>query len=83
MLLTDGSLGNGSQLFKIPKMADMPEIKTKIVEANDKTFADGYAQAVTFGLLMARAKDIRLGGTEGIDAAICEVAVEVSAGENN
>ena len=30
-------------------------------EANDKTFADGYAQAVTFGLLMARAKDIKLG----------------------
>lgn len=29
-------------------------------EANDKTFADGYAQAVTFGLLMARAKDIQL-----------------------
>jgi N-6 DNA Methylase len=29
-------------------------------EANDRTFADGYAQAVTFGLLMARAKDIRL-----------------------
>ena len=29
-------------------------------EANDKTFADGYAQAVTFGLLMARAKDIKL-----------------------
>ncbi len=29
-------------------------------EANGKTFADGYAQAVTFGLLMARAKGIRL-----------------------
>ena len=29
-------------------------------EANDKTFADGYAQAVTFGMLMARAKNIRL-----------------------
>lgn len=29
-------------------------------EANDKTFADGYAQAVTFGLLMARAKGISL-----------------------
>jgi hypothetical protein len=29
-------------------------------EANDKTFADGYAQAVTFGLLMARAKKISL-----------------------
>ena len=31
-------------------------------EASDKTFADGYAQAVTFGLLMARAKGIRLAG---------------------
>ena len=31
-------------------------------EATDKTFADGYAQAVTFGLLMARAKGIALSG---------------------
>ena len=29
-------------------------------EATDATFADGYAQAVTFGLLMARAKNISL-----------------------
>jgi hypothetical protein len=29
-------------------------------EATDEKFADGYAQAVTFGLLMARARDIRL-----------------------
>jgi hypothetical protein len=29
-------------------------------EATDKKFADGYAQAVTFGLLMARAKNIKL-----------------------
>lgn len=29
-------------------------------EATDEKFADGYAQAVTFGLLMARAKDIEL-----------------------
>lgn len=29
-------------------------------EASDERFADGYAQAVTFGMLMARAKDIRL-----------------------
>jgi Type ISP C-terminal specificity domain/N-6 DNA Methylase len=34
-------------------------------EANDKTFADGYAQAVTFGLLMARAKDIQLSNGMG------------------
>ena len=29
-------------------------------EANNAQFADGYAQAVTFGLLMARAREIRL-----------------------
>jgi hypothetical protein len=34
-------------------------------EADDKQFADGYAQAVTFGLLMARSSNIRL--AEGLD----------------
>ena len=34
-------------------------------EANDEQFADGYAQAVTFGLLMARSNDIRL--ADGLD----------------
>ena len=34
-------------------------------EANDAQFADGYAQAVTFGLLMARARDIQL--STGLD----------------
>jgi Type ISP C-terminal specificity domain/N-6 DNA Methylase len=34
-------------------------------QANDAQFADGYAQAVTFGLLVARARDIPLSdGTE-------------------
>lgn len=32
-------------------------------DADDPTFADGYAQAVTFGLLMARSKDIELSGS--------------------
>ena len=36
-------------------------------EADAKEFADGYAQAVTFGLLMARARDIEL--TETIEPA--------------
>src|SRR5262249_47362330 len=36
-------------------------------EASDKQFADGYAQAVTFGLLMARAHDINL--RTGLDQA--------------
>lgn len=34
-------------------------------EATDAQFADGYAQAVTFGLLVARARDIRL--SDGIE----------------
>lgn len=34
-------------------------------EANDQQFADGYAQAVTFGLLMARSSGIRL--ADGLD----------------
>ncbi len=34
-------------------------------EANDAQFADGYAQAVTFGLLMARSSNIRL--ADGLD----------------
>ncbi len=34
-------------------------------EATPEQFADGYAQAVTFGLLMARARDIRL--SDGLD----------------
>ena len=36
-------------------------------EASDAQFADGYAQAVTFGLLMARAFDISL--KDGIELA--------------
>lgn len=38
ILLSDGSLGNGSQLFRIPKMADMPEIHPPLVPANDPNF---------------------------------------------
>jgi hypothetical protein len=36
-------------------------------EATNAQFADGYAQAVTFGLLMARAREIQLGA--GLDQA--------------
>jgi hypothetical protein len=41
-------------------------------EASDEQFADGYAQAITFGLLMARARDIRLGA--GLDRAARQLA---------
>ncbi len=41
-------------------------------DATDERFADGYAQAVTFGLLMARAKGIPL--NDGLDKAATELA---------
>jgi hypothetical protein len=40
-------------------------------QADAEQFADGYAQAVTFGLLVARARGISLGA--GIDAAALEL----------
>ena len=40
-------------------------------QASDAEFADGYAQAVTFGLLVARARNISLAG--GIDHAAHEL----------
>ena len=39
--------------------------------ATDEAFADGYAQAVTFGLLMARARDITL--ADGLDRVAYEL----------
>lgn len=40
-------------------------------QADDAQFADGYAQAVTFGLLVARSRDISL--SDGIDPAAQEL----------
>ena len=45
-------------------------------QADDAQFADGYAQAVTFGLLMARARDISLG--EGTEAAAGAAKIELT-----
>ncbi|HPG73933.1 MAG TPA: 2-oxoacid:acceptor oxidoreductase subunit alpha, partial [Bacteroidales bacterium] len=38
ILLTDGQMGQGSEVFKIPRMAEMPEINPPIVAANDEKF---------------------------------------------
>jgi 2-oxoglutarate ferredoxin oxidoreductase subunit alpha len=38
ILLTDGYLGFGSTLFKIPKMKDMPPINPPMAEANDPNY---------------------------------------------
>jgi len=38
ILLTDGSLANGSEVFKIPKVSDLPPIEPPIVKANDPDY---------------------------------------------
>jgi 2-oxoglutarate ferredoxin oxidoreductase subunit alpha len=38
ILLTDGSLANGSEVFKIPKVASLPAITAPIVKANDPDY---------------------------------------------
>lgn len=43
-------------------------------DASDEQFADSYAQAVTFGLLMARVRGIDL--DQGVSAAAAELAAE-------
>jgi hypothetical protein len=57
-------LGLGSQA-----LTDLAKDWRKLLfpDATDERFADGYAQAVTFGMLMARAKGIPL--NDGLDKA--------------
>ncbi|MCD4665176.1 MAG: 2-oxoacid:acceptor oxidoreductase subunit alpha [Bacteroidales bacterium] len=38
ILLTDGYLANGSEVFKIPKVSSLPEIKPPLVKANDPDY---------------------------------------------
>jgi len=39
ILLTDGYIGQGSELFRIPKMAEMPTITPPVAKANDSNYA--------------------------------------------
>lgn len=39
ILLSDGYLGNGSQLFRVPKMADLPKINPPFAKPNDPDYA--------------------------------------------
>ena len=38
ILLTDGYLGNGSELFRIPRVSDLPEIIPPLAKANDENY---------------------------------------------
>ena len=61
-------LGRGS-----PSLTNLAEDWRRLLfpSATDEAFADGYAQAVTFGLLMARARDIPL--ADGLDRVAGEL----------
>lgn len=60
ILLSEGSLGNGSQLFRIPKMAEMPAIHPPLVAANDKNYKPYLRDEKTL------ARGWALPGTEGL-----------------
>jgi len=73
IMLTCGYLGNGSQLFKLPAVKDLPEIKPLLAQANDAdykpyrrdpvTLARQWAIPGTPGLIH------RVGGLEKTDGA--------------
>ena len=60
ILLTDGQQGNGSELFRIPKVADLPEIKPPIAKANDKEYQPYKRDPKTL------ARQWALPGTDGL-----------------
>ena len=60
ILLTDGYIGNGSQLFRIPKVADLPEINPPLAEANDPDYKPYRRDPVTL------VRQWALPGTEGL-----------------
>ena len=60
ILLTDGYIGQGSELFRIPKMADMPKITPPIAQPNDPDFAPYRRDEQTL------ARKWALPGTEGL-----------------
>ena len=60
ILLTDGQQGNGSELFLIPKVADLPEINPPIAKANDKEYQPYKRDPKTL------ARQWALPGTDGL-----------------
>lgn len=60
ILLTDGYLGFGSQLFRIPKVADMPPINPPLAKPNDAEYKPYRRDAETL------VRQWALPGTEGL-----------------
>jgi hypothetical protein len=64
-------------ILKSPALTELATDWRKLLfpEATDEKFADGYAQAVTFGLLMARAKNIELStGLQQVGATLSQTS---------
>lgn len=60
ILLTDGYLGNGSELFRIPKVSELPGINPPIAKANDEDYQPYKRNAETL------VRQWALPGTEGL-----------------
>ena len=60
ILLTDGYLGNGSQLFRIPKVADLPSITPRLAKPNDPDYRPFRRDPETY------AREWALPGMEGL-----------------
>jgi 2-oxoglutarate ferredoxin oxidoreductase subunit alpha len=60
ILLSDGYIGNGSQLFKIPKVADLPAIKPPLAKPNDPEYKPFKRDAETL------VRQWALPGTDGL-----------------
>jgi 2-oxoglutarate ferredoxin oxidoreductase subunit alpha len=60
ILLTDGQMGQGSELFRIPKVADLPKITPPIAKANDENYLPYRRDPETL------ARQWAIPGTEGL-----------------
>lgn len=60
ILLTDGYIANGSEVFRIPKVADLADITPRLAKANDPEYAPYRRDPETL------ARDWAVPGTEGL-----------------
>ncbi|MGI6321557.1 MAG: 2-oxoacid:acceptor oxidoreductase subunit alpha [Bacteroidales bacterium] len=60
ILLTDGQMGQGSELFRIPKVSELPEIVPPIAKANDENYQPYKRDMETL------ARQWAIPGTEGL-----------------
>ncbi len=77
ILLSDGYIGQGSELFRIPKVADLPAINPPIAKANDANYKPYRRDAETlvrqWAIPGTEGLRHRIGGLEksDIDGSVC------------